>query len=224
MTPKSLLAARLKRELEGEVFFDRFTRGRYSTDASIYQIEPVGVAIPKTEADIVRALGIAAAEGVPVVPRGAGTSQAGQAIGQGLVLDTSKHLTHVLEIAPADRLAVVEPGVVLERLNAMLKPHGLWFPVDPATASQATIGGMAGNNSAGARSIRYGLMVDNVRAIDAARRCTSRACWTPRFNATLCVLLIAGPAPDSFSMAACPSPPSSQKSSTSAWGTRSLTS
>lgn len=161
------LAARLRRELEGEVLFDRFTRGRYSTDASIYQIEPVGVVIPKSEGDIVRALAIAAEEGVSVVPRGAGTSQAGQAVGQGLVVDTSKHLTRVLQIDPADRLAVVEPGVVLEQLNAMLKPHGLWFPVDPATASQATIGGMAGNNSAGARSIRYGLMVDNVRAIDA---------------------------------------------------------
>jgi FAD/FMN-containing dehydrogenase/Fe-S oxidoreductase len=157
----------LQKELEGEVLFDRFSRGRYSTDASIYQIEPVGVVLPRTEEDLVRAVQIAASEGVPIVPRGAGTSQSGQAIGPGLVIDTSKWLNRIIRIDRDQGLAVVEPGVVLEKLNAQLKPWGLFFPVDPATASQATLGGMAGNNSAGARSIKYGMTVDHVAGIDA---------------------------------------------------------
>lgn len=161
------LEALLRKELEGEVLFDRFTRGRYSTDASIYQIEPVGVVLPRTEGDVVRAVQIAAAEGVSIVPRGAGTSQSGQAIGPGLVIDTSKWLDRILLIDPEAGRAVVEPGVVLDHLNARLKPSGLFLPVDPATASRATLGGMAGNNSAGARSIKYGMMVDHVLGIDA---------------------------------------------------------
>ncbi|MCH8198105.1 MAG: FAD-binding oxidoreductase, partial [Proteobacteria bacterium] len=160
-------AARLGKEIEGEVLFDRFSRGRYSTDASIYQIEPVGVVIPKSTEDITCAIAIAAAEGVPVLPRGAGTSQCGQTVGKALVLDTSKYLKNVIETDTDARRVTVEPGIVLDRLNAILEPHGLFFPVDPSTASRATIGGMAGNNSCGARSIRYGNMVHNVRAIDA---------------------------------------------------------
>ncbi len=163
----SALAARLRRELEGEVLFDRFTRGRYSTDASIYQIEPIGVVIPRSAEDIVRAVEIAGEEGVPVLPRGGGTSQGGQTVGEALVLDTSKYLDKVIEIDAEARRVVVEPGIVLARLNKRLKPHGLFFPVDPSTADRATIGGMAGNNSCGARSIRYGNMVHNVRAINA---------------------------------------------------------
>jgi len=162
------LEARLRRELGGEIRFDRFTRGRYSTDASIYQITPLGVVVPRTAADVRRLLAIAAQERLPVVPRGAGTSQGGQAIGEGLVVDTSKYLTAIRDFDPEAGTVRVEPGVVLDRLNAYLKPHGLWFPVDPATAAQATIGGMAGNNSAGARSLRHGLMADHVRSICAA--------------------------------------------------------
>ncbi len=161
------LEALLRKELEGEVLFDRFTRGRYSTDASIYQIEPLGVVLPRTEEDIVRAIQLAVSEGVSIVPRGAGTSQSGQAIGSGLVIDTSKWLNRIVRIDPEAGCAVVEPGAVLEHLNARLKPWGLFFPVDPATASQATLGGMAGNNSAGARSIKYGVMADHVLGIDA---------------------------------------------------------
>ncbi|MBI2536710.1 MAG: FAD-binding oxidoreductase, partial [Gemmatimonadetes bacterium] len=159
--------ARLRRELGGEVLFDRFTRGRYSTDASMYQITPVGVVVPRTVEDVRRLLSLAAEERVPLVPRGGGTSQGGQAIGEGLVVDTSKYLTAIRGFDPEAGTVRVEPGVILDRLNAFLKPHGLWFPVDPATAAQATIGGMAGNNSAGARSLRYGLMADNVRSIRA---------------------------------------------------------
>jgi FAD/FMN-containing dehydrogenase/Fe-S oxidoreductase len=161
------LAARLAREIEGEVRFDAASRGRYSTDASIYQIEPVGVVVPKTEQDALAALQIAAEEGVPVLARGAGSSQCGQTVGAALVIDHSKYLNRVVAFDKGAALAEVQPGLVLDSLNAYLRPHGLWFPVDVSTSAQATLGGMAGNNSCGSRSIRYGNMVHNVAAIDA---------------------------------------------------------
>jgi len=163
----SALAARLARELDAEVLFDAASRGRYSTDASIYQIEPVGVVIPRTEAAARAAVQIASAEGVPILPRGAGTSQCGQTVGAALIIDNSKHLQQVVSLDVANRVAVVQPGIVLDHLNALLRPHGLWFPVDVSTSAQATIGGMTGNNSCGSRSIAYGNMVHNVLAIDA---------------------------------------------------------
>lgn len=163
----SALAARLRREIRGEVLFDAASRGRYSTDASIYQIEPVGVVVPQTEEDARLAIQIAADQGVPILPRGGGTSQCGQTVGAALVIDNSKYLNRVIEFDKAARTAVVQPGMVLDQLNAFLKPHGLWFPVDVSTSAQATLGGMAGNNSCGSRSIRYGNMVHNVRGIDA---------------------------------------------------------
>ncbi len=161
------LAARLRTELEGEVLFDAFSRGRYASDASIYQIEPIGVVVPRGAADVVRAVQIAREARVPLLPRGAGTSQCGQTVGEALVVDVSKHLDQVLDFDPETRRITVQPGLVLDRLNAFLKPHGLMFPVDVSTSSQATIGGMAGNNSCGAHSIRYGTMRANVRAIEA---------------------------------------------------------
>jgi FAD/FMN-containing dehydrogenase/Fe-S oxidoreductase len=163
----STLAERLRHELEGEVIFDAFSRGRYSTDASIYQIEPIGVVVPRNEQDIVRAIQIAADAGLPVLPRGGGTSQIGQTVGTALVIDTSKYLHQVIEFDPESRNICVAPGMVLDQLNKYLKPHGLFYPVDVSTGNRATLGGMAGNNSCGARSIRYGNMVHNVQAIDA---------------------------------------------------------
>jgi FAD/FMN-containing dehydrogenase/Fe-S oxidoreductase len=163
----SALAARLGREIEGEVLFDGFSRGRYSTDASHYQVEPIGVTVPKSAADVTRVLEIAADENVAVLPRGGGTSQCGQTVGEAVVMDCSRHMNKVLDFDPEGRRIAVEPGIVLDQLNAFLKPHGLWFPVDVSTSSRATIGGMAGNNSCGARSIVYGTMRDNVHAIDA---------------------------------------------------------
>jgi FAD/FMN-containing dehydrogenase/Fe-S oxidoreductase len=163
----SPLAAQLSRELEGEVLFDAFSRGRYSTDASMYQIQPIGVVVPRHKDDVLCAIQIAAQHGVPVLPRGAGTSQAGQTVGEALVIDASKYLTGVNEFRPGDRTVSVEPGIVLDTLNEFLNPHGLFFPVDVSTSSRATIGGMAGNNSVGARSLHYGHMVDNVRGIHA---------------------------------------------------------
>jgi len=162
-----VLAERLRRELEGEVLFDAFSRGRYSTDASHYQIEPVGVVVPRTDDDVRTALAIAREEGVPVLPRGGGTSQSGQTVGRALVMDFSKHLKQLVEVNEINGTCVVEPGIVLDDLNRQLRLSGLWFPVDVSTASRATICGMAGNNSCGTRSIRYGIMRDNVLAIDA---------------------------------------------------------
>src|SRR5436853_5412429 len=161
------LEARLKRALKGEVLFDRFSRGRYSTDASIYQIEPLGVALPKDREDVAAALTIAREEGVPVLPRGGGTSKCGQTVARALVLDCSKYMQEVVAFDAEARRVRVQPGVVMERLNARLRPHKLWFPVDVSTGDRATIGGMTANNSCGSRSIRYGNMVHNVRAIDA---------------------------------------------------------
>jgi FAD/FMN-containing dehydrogenase/Fe-S oxidoreductase len=161
------LERRLKAEVAGDVRFDRFSRGRYATDASHYQMMPVGVVVPRTVADAERAIALARAEGVTVLPRGGGTSQAGQTVNNSLVIDCSRHLTRVLELDVPGRRCVVEPGIVLDDLNRALKGHGLWFPVDVSTASRATIGGMAANNSCGGRSLRYGTMRDNVLSIDA---------------------------------------------------------
>jgi FAD/FMN-containing dehydrogenase len=163
----SRLASRLRKEVRGDVLFDAASRGRYSTDASIYQIEPLGVVVPRTEDDALAAFRIAIAEGVPVLARGGGTSQCGQTVGAALVVDHSKHLNQVVAFDKDSRTVTVQPGVVLDQLNAYLKPHGLWYPVDVSTSAQATIGGMAGNNSCGSRSIRYGNMVHNVLGIDA---------------------------------------------------------
>lgn len=161
------LERRLKAEVSGDVWFDRFNRGRYATDASFYQIMPLGVVVPRTTEEAERAIALARAEGIPVTPRGGGTSQCGQTINGSLVIDGSKHLNRILELDVANRRCVVEPGIVLDDLNRALKKHGLWFPVDVSTASRATIGGMAGNNSCGGRSLRYGTMRDNVLSIDA---------------------------------------------------------
>ena len=164
---RSRLQARLEREIEGSVLFDRFSRGRYSTDASIYQMTPLGIVVPASDDDVRSAITIAAEEGVALLPRGGGTSQCGQTVNEALVIDTTKQLTAVRSIDVEANRATVQPGIVLDQLNAALKTHGLFFPVDVSTASRATIGGMTGNNSCGARSIRYGNTVHNVHAIDA---------------------------------------------------------
>ncbi|MEO8525089.1 MAG: FAD-linked oxidase C-terminal domain-containing protein [Caldimonas sp.] len=161
------LAQRLATETQGEVLFDVASRGRYATDASIYQVMPVGVFVPRQQDDVATAISIARELGTPLLSRGAGTSQCGQTTGAALVVDSSKYLRKVLAVDNAAMTAEVEPGLVLDALNAQLKPHGLWFPVDVSTSAQATIGGMAGNNSCGSRSIAYGNMVHNVLGIDA---------------------------------------------------------
>jgi len=162
------LKERLSREITGEVFFDAFNRGRYATDASFYQIMPEAVVVPRSTAEALRALAIARDAGRKVTPRGGGTSQCGQSINDGVVIDFSKHLNRLISLDVDNKTCVVEPGIVLDDLNRQLKRHGLWFPVDVSTASRATIGGMAGNNSCGGRSLRYGTMRDNTLSMDAA--------------------------------------------------------
>ena len=172
---RSQLAARLSREMQGQVLFDRAARGRYSTDASIYQVMPLGVAVPKTDLDARIALDIARDLKVPVLARGAGSSQCGQTVGEALVIDNSRHLNRLLALDLESMTATVEPGMVLDHLNAQLRPHGVWFPVDVSTSAQCTLGGMAGNNSCGSRSLYYGNMVHNVEGINAVLADGTRA-------------------------------------------------
>ncbi|HTS46322.1 MAG TPA: FAD-linked oxidase C-terminal domain-containing protein [Bryobacteraceae bacterium] len=156
------LQRELERHIEGEVRFDQISRALYSTDASVYQIRPLGVVIPKTRQDIINTIQICHRVHCPLTMRGGGTSQAGQAIGDGIQVDTSKYFNRVLEINIQERWARVEPGVILDQLNAQLAPHGLRFAPDISTASRATIGGMMANNSAGARSVVFGKTIDHV--------------------------------------------------------------
>ncbi|HEY2157652.1 MAG TPA: FAD-binding oxidoreductase, partial [Isosphaeraceae bacterium] len=160
------LQERLTRETNAEVRFDDGYRGLYATDASLYQIEPIGVVVPRSRDDLVTAMAIAAEEGVPVLPRGGATSLSGQTIGAAIVLDCSKYLNRIGVVDRGRMTVRVEPGVVLERLNAHLRPLWLMFGPDVSTSDRATIGGMVGNNSAGARSLRYGKTVDHVHALD----------------------------------------------------------
>ena len=163
----SELRRRLSKELAGEVHGDLFTRGRYATDASIYQMMPAGVVLPRSVEDIQATLSLAREFETPITARGGGTSQCGQTVNSGLIIDNSRYLNQLIELDVANRRCLVQPGIVLDELNRLLKPHGLWFPVDVSTASRATIGGMTANNSCGQRSIHYGTMRHNVQAIDA---------------------------------------------------------
>ncbi len=179
MADASELARRLRVATGGEVHVDAASRGRYATDASIYQIMPVGVFVPRRADDVAAAMQVAREMQVPLLSRGGGTSQCGQTTGAALVIDHSKYLRRVLAVDPERLHAEVEPGLVLDHLNAALKPHGLWYPVDVSTSAQATLGGMAGNNSCGSRSIAYGNMVHNVTGIDAWLADGTRASFGP---------------------------------------------
>ncbi|CAA9574156.1 MAG: Fe-S protein, homolog of lactate dehydrogenase SO1521 [uncultured Thermomicrobiales bacterium] len=163
-----VLAAELEARLAGEVRFDRVSRMLYATDASNYQIEPVGVVLPKTTEDVLATVELASSHGVPLLPRGGGSSLAGQAVGAALVIDFSKYLSRVLAVDPEARVVTVEPGIAIAGLNRLLKPHGLMFGPDPASADRATAGGVVGNNGTGSHSILYGMTSDNVRAARAA--------------------------------------------------------
>ncbi|MBI4460583.1 MAG: FAD-binding oxidoreductase, partial [Acidobacteria bacterium] len=166
MNSSSELEQDLKKMIGGEVRFDAYSRILYSTDASIYQIEPVGVVIPRDRDDVVAALEVCRRRRVPILPRGGGTSLAGQAIGKAVILDFSKYMNRVLDVNVEERRVRAEPGVVLDELNLQLRPHGLFFPPDPATASRCNLGGMIGNNACGARSIIYGRTSDSLRSLD----------------------------------------------------------
>jgi FAD/FMN-containing dehydrogenase len=143
----------LARQISGDVRVDRIARALYSTDASVYCIEPAGVVLPRTREDLIQTVRLCARYRCPLTMRGGGTSQAGQAIGAGVIVDTSKYFNRLLEVNAAEHWARVEPGIVLDELNARLKPHGLRFAPDISAASRATLGGMMANNSSGARSV-----------------------------------------------------------------------
>ena len=169
----------LESRLKGEVRFDKVSRALYSTDASVYQIEPLGVVVVKSRADIVQTVDLCRQFGCSMTMRGGGTSQAGQAIGAGLQVDTSKYFNRLLEVNAAERWARIEPGIVLDELNASLRPHGLRFAPDISTANRATVGGMMANNSSGARSVLYGKTIDHVLAQDVVLSDGSEARFAP---------------------------------------------
>ena len=166
MTGPDTDLGRLERELceavEGEVYFDETRRGLYATDASIYQEFPVCVVLPKHDEDVRAAMDLAVRHGVSILPRGGGTSLAGQTVGASMVLDLSRHMDRILEVNAEERWVRVQPGVIRDNLNKHLADHGLHFAPDPATSSRANVGGMIGNNSAGMRSIVYGKTVDHL--------------------------------------------------------------
>ena len=160
------LEQHLSDTLAGEVRFDLYSKALYSTDASLYQIQPIGVVIPKDSQDVVKTVQIASEHNVPILPRGGGTSLAGQSVGQAIVLDMSKYMNALLEVNVAERWARVQPGIVLDELNHKLKPHGLMYAPDVATSSRANVGGTIGNNSAGSHSLIYGKTIDHVMSLD----------------------------------------------------------
>ncbi|MGQ0765248.1 MAG: FAD-binding and (Fe-S)-binding domain-containing protein [Gemmatimonadota bacterium] len=176
------LGTALRKSVEGEVLFDSYSRRIYSTDASIYSIEPLGVVCPRSPEDVVAAVCVARQFGVPVLPRGAGTSLAGQTTGRALVIDFSRFMHSLVEIDPGAGLARVQPGVVQDDLNRAAAPHRLFFAPDTSTANRATIGGMIGNNSCGARSARYGMTIDHIMALDVVLSDGSRAHFSPTVN------------------------------------------
>ncbi|HWJ20598.1 MAG TPA: FAD-binding and (Fe-S)-binding domain-containing protein, partial [Geobacterales bacterium] len=170
---------RLAHEIEGDAASNLFTRGRYATDASMYQCFPAGVACPKSANDVAVIVEMAREEGLPVIARGGGTSTAGQALGEGIIVDLSKYLTGIVEIDAENRRCAVEPGCSPAALAAALEAHGLFFPVEIASAAQATIGGMLGNNSSGLRAMRYGSMRDTIACADAFLADGQRTIFSP---------------------------------------------
>ncbi|MCY3881077.1 MAG: FAD-binding protein [Chloroflexi bacterium] len=150
----------------GDVEVERYRRLLYATDASIYEMEPVAVVYPRSAEDVRHVMRVAGEHGVPVLPRGGGTSLSGQTVNHAIVLDFTPHMADVLAIDVEGQTARVQPGVVLAELNKALRPHGLQYPIDPSTANRATIGGGVGNNSCGAHSAVYGKTVDNVIALE----------------------------------------------------------
>lgn len=173
------LAQDLGRALDGEIGFDPYTRHLFSRDASMYSILPLGVVFPRHADDVAAAVALAGTYGVPVLPRGGGTSLAGQTIGPGLVLDLSRHMHRIVEIDAGERVARVQPGVVQDQLNRAAAAHGLMFGPDTSTSNRATIGGMLGNNSAGSGSVRYGMTIDHIRELDVVLADASRAHFAP---------------------------------------------
>lgn len=191
-------AARCRRQIAGELRDDLYTRVLYSTDASLYQLMPHAVLIPRTAEDVAAAIALASEYDLPVLARAAGTSLAGQAVNEALVIDFSRHLDAILEVNPDERWARVQPGVVLDALNAALRPHGLQFGPDPASSDRSTIGGAVANNATGSHSQLYGMAADHVRGMSvvladgtAAQFQRGKACENLRIAESLTALLAA---------------------------------
>ncbi|MDP6102587.1 MAG: FAD-linked oxidase C-terminal domain-containing protein, partial [Dehalococcoidia bacterium] len=165
-----MVTAQLEHELmqsvSGEVRFDAYSRAMYSTDASIYQIEPLGVVLPRNKEDVIATVDLAHRYGVPILPRGGGTSLAGQTVGRAIVMDMSKYMNNVLEVNTEEQWARVQPGIVLEQLNHQIRDTGLFFAPDPATANRSNVGGAIGNNSCGSHSILYGKTIDQIKELE----------------------------------------------------------
>ena len=160
------LTEELNQQVSGEVRFDKMSRTLWSTDASIYQIEPVGVVLPKSTEDVIAVLETAKNYGVSVLPRGGGTSLAGQTVGESIVIDFSRYMRKVREINAEEGWVKTQPGIILDELNKILSPHGVLFSPDPSTSNRGHVGGALGNNSCGAHSVMWGKTVDNVYDLD----------------------------------------------------------
>ncbi|MEP1984477.1 MAG: FAD-binding oxidoreductase, partial [Maribacter dokdonensis] len=156
------LLSKLREDLEGDVQFDNLTKTLYATDASVYRKIPLGAAFPKSVEDIKKIVCFANDENISLIPRTAGTSLAGQCVGDGLVVDVSKHFTDIIRVDEAKKQVTVQPGVIRDELNEYLKPYGLFFGPNTSTSNRCMIGGMVGNNSSGTTSIQYGVTRDKV--------------------------------------------------------------
>src|SRR6266498_905898 len=176
----------LQKHFTGDIRLDLASRVLYSTDASIYQIEPLGVLIRRVQDDLHSVVELAAKYMVPVLPRGSGSSLGGQAIGEALILDCSRYLDSIIEIDPNSHTAVVEPGVVLADLNRAAAKFGLMFGPDPASAERATMGGVIGNNATGAHSILYGMSADHLISADVILADGSLETWDENNRSVLC--------------------------------------
>ena len=157
----------LKNLTNGEFYDDEFSKGRYSTDASIYQIQPLAVFIPKSKDDVIKAVNFCLNNNISILPRGGGTSQCGQTVNRSLVIDNSKYFNKIIDFDEVNKTVTVEPGVVRDELNLFLKPYGLFFAPNTSTSNRCMIGGMVGNNSSGSTSIKYGVTRDKVLSIEA---------------------------------------------------------
>jgi FAD/FMN-containing dehydrogenase len=188
----TVLAAALRRELRGEVRFDRGSRALYATDGSNYRQVPIGVVLPRDADDVLATLARCRQEGVPVLARGAGTSLAGQCCNVAVVLDFSKHMNRIVEVDPERRTARVEPGVVLDRLREAAEAHGLTYGPDPATHAWCTLGGMIGNNSCGVHALMAGKTVDNVETLDVVTYDGLRLTVGPTDDEQLAAIIRAG--------------------------------
>src|SRR5580704_1940663 len=169
------LETELRSAMAGEVRADAYTRHLFSSDASMYSIEPLAVVFPRDAADVAAAAGVCGRRQVPMLPRGAGTSLAGQTVGRAVIIDTSRHMDAIVELDPEARTARVQPGVVQDDLNRVAAKHGLLFGPDTSTSNRATVGGMIGNNSAGSGSVVYGMTIDHVETLDVVLSDSSTA-------------------------------------------------